>query len=362
MKATNLTTLSIIHLLVFFFLIYSVIIMGQETGVKPTQVPGSNSVSWDAYSKSYKFYHNGILRYEYSINDGDTEQGGTFNSLKAYDELYRTFLPSNKGGIAAILGGAYTVPWEDGVTYRNLHHELFDGDTVFSYWAMVANNDTCKYKYKMKILGRTLIIKIEVDSIGGIDNKATGVSLDRCEGATGKVAPIEIPYLPLFHILLANDIFTSFFGDWETTNASALLPIKLKDYSASSVRYAHDIYYYPKTDQKRNRVLETLYLTTSPNIEDVFPNIPNPVSPYRNEVANNILWDYRQPFARLIRQPWNYLERLWNAGVNNLWVQIHDWQHDQTTTPNYYTGYDDGLPCTLPANQRDQTGVGIWGS
>lgn len=87
MRVMNFTVIiKVTQLIIFIFLINSVIISGQETGVMPTQLPGLNSVIWDNYSNSYKFYHNGILRYEYTLLNGITSTGGTFNVIKAYDE------------------------------------------------------------------------------------------------------------------------------------------------------------------------------------------------------------------------------------------------------------------------------------
>ena len=250
-----------------------------QTTPQPTPVTGTNSVSFEASTNKYKFYLEGNLMYEYTVLSDTSTNGGSFNTLKAFADNGTWFLPSNFGGITAILGGFETGLWEPGVTFLRISHTILPGDTVYSYWKMMAHDDSCYYSYKMKIVGRTLIIKVEFDTQNSGGNKATFFCLDRCENASNP-RTIEIPYLPMFHILLSNDNFTSFFSDWEVTNCTRILPHDGSSYSSTSVRYAHDTQYVPKTNGQRNKLFELLYLTTSSNLNDVLPNIPNPVSSF----------------------------------------------------------------------------------
>lgn len=338
----------IIVLIVFLFIYIPEIFC--QSGVQPTPITGSNSVSYNSALSRYDFKFNGKLQYSVGVPI-KSSNGGTFNVLTAYADDGTRFLPSNFGGIQAILNGKTIHPYDSGVIYELLGRSVLNGDTVVNYWEMKYGTDYIKYKLKYKITGRTLIIKAEVDN--EYKDKVIQFGLDRCDSARTP-APIAIPYMPLFHILYSNDIFTSFFPDWELSNASELLSWNGSSYSDQSIKYTCDIVYKNKTDGSRNRMMETLYLTTSPNLEDVFPNIPNPVSGYKDTVANQIVWDYRQPFGRLIYPQWNYLKKLWDAGVKNVWVQIHDWQnYHNNPMNNVLTGYDDALPCVLPPNSNN---------
>ena len=183
--------------------------------VRPTQVPGTNSVSFDANTGTYNFYLNGSLCYSYTVLPGTSSNGGSFNVLKAYDYSGNYFLPSNFGGITAYLDGASRYPFDQGISYELLNRQILPGDTVLAYWEMRYRGDFIKYKYKFKIAGRTLIIRIAVDS--AYSDKALRFELDRCEHAV-KPAAIAVPYLPLFYVLYANDMFTSFFTDWQVIN------------------------------------------------------------------------------------------------------------------------------------------------
>ena len=98
-------------------------------------------------------------------SSGITKNGGSFNVLKAYDTNGNYILPSNFGGIRAYFGNDTIYPFNQGVTFNLLNHKIIQGDTVITYWQMNYKNDHIKYKYKFKIEGRTLIIRLEVDSL-----------------------------------------------------------------------------------------------------------------------------------------------------------------------------------------------------
>ena len=327
--------------LVSLFLLFVVSVYSQSTP-QPTQVSGTNAVTYDNGTSTYKFTLNSTVLYEYSLL-----KGGSFNALRARVSPTTTFLPSNFGGVKAILGGQERTPWDVGVTFKLLSNSLLSGDTVLAYWAMIYGVDTCKYKYKLKMAGRTLITIVEADSTSPTSTKASGFDLDRCEEAANPMV-LGVPYLTLFNLLLADSVYTSFFFDWEVTNASESYP-KNATYSATSKHYAQGVLYHQKTNGIMNRLKEKIYLTFSPNIEDVLPNIPNPVSPYLSASANRIVWDYWESFGKLTKAPYRHLDSLWNNGIRNIWLLIHVWQR---------MGYDNQLPDITPATLYNDPNFG----
>lgn len=322
-----------------------------QSGVQPTTIPGTNSISFNSGTSTFYFYHNGNLCYTYQVLPGTTTNGGSLNVLRAYANNETSFLPSNFGGIRAYLNGAERYPWDPGILFTLLNYQILLNDTVQVYWQMIYNGDYIKYKYKFKIVGRTLVFRVEIDN--EFTNKIREFDLDRSEECQNPEA-ISIPYLNLFYILYSNNIFTSFFTDWEISNASQIVP-KDPNYRYNpnySVRYSQTVIYNEKTNKIRNRMIETFYLTTSSDIEDVFPNIPNPVSQYKEEMANWIVWDYRERFNYLSNDTnTGEMDKIYNSGIRNIWLQIHNWQAYHGSGASYdSSGYDDGLPCTLPAN------------
>jgi hypothetical protein len=330
-----------------------------QTTVQPTPIGGINSVSFDSGSGSvkYLFKRNGIPCFKYSITND-----GSFKGILAYDSKGDSLWPSD-GGIGAYLGGDTCNQDTSYGKYFCLGHQILNNDTVYTKWEMRHNNDTLRYSYKFKLVGQTLVIVIESDSVDPSSNKAMYLTINQCYAKDKHPKPIRIPYLQLFSILLCDQDYVSFFSDWENTNASEIWGSNLEDAqidTTSRRSYAQVLRYNKKTNGLRNRLHETFYLTISSSFADVLPNIPNPISGYKDTSANHILWDYRQTFARLIRPPWRHLDTIWGSGVGNIWIQIHDWQHYHGTlrcdNSPQKTGYDDGYPCVLPANEENSAG------
>ncbi len=129
----------------------------------------------------------------------------------------------------------------------------------------------------------------------------------------------------------------SLFFDWEKTNASEIHPL-FYYFSNTSAYFAQNAFYKPNTSEQRRQVSETVYLTVSPSLSDVFPNIPNPSSPLKAVSAEHLVFDlWNDSFAGST----NFVNQLAHAGLEKIWVINHVWQNG---------GYDNMLPDVLPAN------------
>jgi len=198
------------------------------------------------------------------------------------------------------------------------------------------------FNYNLKIEGRTLILNVSKDD-AQMNDIAIQFNLDRCENVVNPVI-IGVPYLTLFNILYCdnsaydNKVFTSMFFDWTRTEASRLEPLN-ENFSSTSARFSQFAVYNHKTNYVRNPLDETIYLTVSPTIEDVFPNLPNPVSPKKQESISTMVFDYWQTFDHGLTD----LNTISNAGIGNLWWIVHVWQK---------AGYDVENPDVFPANDE----------
>ncbi len=302
----------------------------------------------------YIFKLGSTIKYEYTLGTD-----GSFLPIKTY--VGSTFSASDGGIFVEYLDSSdYSIKtaysWDATYTLLGERLDLDNGvgpnGTVVAEWIMkIPNGREWWYRYKMRIEGITLVINVEV-----LSNKdwVRGINMNQCGSDAASPVPISIPYLPFFYVLKANDQFTSFFADWQKSEASEIVPFDITQAEYSNNRfYGQLIIYKQLTNYSRNPLNETLYLTTSSEIEDVFPNIePNPISSKKSEVANTIMWDHREPYRWLLEnQPEATLpripdlQRMKDAGINNLWLQIHFWQRK---------GFDNGLPGALPAND------GLW--
>ena len=299
---------------------------------------GTNAITYNSALDSYEFACNGEIIYRYKVTNGSTysTSGGTLHALQAKDGQGSWYYPSNVGGISAWLAGAERRPWTSGVSFSRTSNPYQIGAYLYTSWRMQYSNDYIDYYLNFFIQGRTLTIYV------GENNgtaKTTKFDLDRSENTNGAKI-VGVPYLTMLNIMYINNRFTSMFIDWEATNSSTLLP-QNSQASSSSVYYAPISCYNAKTNGQRNSLKEIIYLTTSENLNDVLPNIPNPVSPYRNASANRMVWDYweheQNGFMSLSTD--NRLNEISTAGISNLWLLIHCWQR---------FGYDNHLPVMVP--------------
>ncbi len=302
----------------------------QITSPKPTLPSNtfSNSVVFDLKQKRFDFHYvgdDGLLKYEYR-----PDYGGSFHALHCVVNDSYKFRPSCFGGMSMVFNDTVIYPWSSGVQYILVDVET-SVDTLITRWQMKYESNTLNYTYRIHIAGRTLVIEAAAE-----DSISQCFFLDRAEETKDPVI-IYVPYLTLFNLLFTDDIFISLFFDWEKTNASEIQP--LADYfSNTSAYFAQTAYYNPNTAGHRRKVKETIYLTVSPSLQDVLPNVPNPTSPYKNISADHLVFDLWYDSFSSSQQ---YIKLLQNAGLKDIWVIYHKWQNG---------GYDNKYPDVMPAN------------
>lgn len=254
------------------------------------------------------------LRYELTPNTG------TMSDLAIYinDSLFLT--PSQRSGPLPIVDGKM-------VTLTSLSPQLtaaeLEGDKVRLSFNFRYGDQQGKLEYEISIKEKTLIWQVNSQQNfyatfnGGFE-------------LTDSDRVVEIPYYPAPVLTFERDgIWVSAFFDWNYTNSS-----RLEKEGPVAV-------YSPKTDGQRNNLAEIFYLVVSADIREVFPNIPNPESPYRELLAQKVIFDFwgGWPFEELGR----YLEILKKYGLDDLAIIQHNWQ---------YMGYDNGFPETIPAREN----------
>jgi len=286
-----------------------------------------NTVAFDPARGQYDFFYYGeedTIRYTYR-----SDRGGTLESLQCIVNGSYLFTPST-GGIGMMAQGSKIYPWTAGVGYM-LDKAETQADTLVVGWKMYYGNDTLRYHYNLHIQGRSLVIDAESEQ-----NCAHAFFLDRSRN-TLDPSVVHVPYLTLFNILYTNGSFCTLFFDWEKTNASKLVPIS-GEVNSSSVRYAQNALYEPNTAGERRALSETLYLTVSPTLHEVFPDIPNPTSQYKEVSANHMIFD---SWTSHFSDTEECLRKLKEDGIHDIWLIQHAWQNG---------GYDNKYPDVLPAN------------
>ncbi len=170
-----------------------------------------------------------------------------------------------------------------------------------------------------RLLGKTLAL-----SIAG-DQPAVAAFNAGSWGPVVRRRQMTVPYYdsPVYYLPREN-LFASVLLDWTA--------------SAATCHRGTETVYEPRTDGTRVPLAERVLFTPAWHLAEVFPNPPNPPSPWRNYLADKVvldIWDGK--FDQLAAN----LQALAGYGITRCLAIIHNWQRD---------GYDNGLPAHYPAN------------
>ena len=316
---------------IWFLLIVSFQVFAQ-TSPQPTPPAGafSTGVNFNFSQNSFDFNYQGVdgnVSYRYAPGTD-----GSPAAIKCVVNSY-TFSPS-LGGLAMYVGGAERFPWTPGVTFALLNASA-SADTLTTNWKMSYSTYTLHYTYKFFLSARTLVMDMTAQ-----EPIVSQVMIGRCENA---VSPriIPVPYLPSMNVLYTDNgtekLFMSEFFDWEQSDASLVSPLD-QVFSPTSVFFSQDERYFPVAGGSMNPAKERLYITVSPSIAEVLPNLPNPISPLKSVSSDHLVYDaWSYNFSNVLSD----VNLLNNSGVKNVWLIVHDWQNG---------GYDNMLPDVMPAN------------
>ncbi|RYX80804.1 hypothetical protein EON83_27005 [bacterium] len=136
------------------------------------------------------------------------------------------------------------------------------------------------------------------------------------------------------YFLQKENLFVNTFNDWTAS-------------SASTIQNGHAIY-NPLTDGTYRPLSERVVFSPAWNLDEVFPNIPNPPSPYLKEVGGKLVLDVwsGSSFFDIA----HVLPSYYAHGLRNVIILIHVWQRD---------GYDNGLPAHYPARASQGGDAGM---
>jgi len=181
-----------------------------------------------------------------------------------------------------------------------------------------------KVRYVFTLRGKGLEIAVQADRpvVGGF-------SLGHVAGAPLRRL-IAVPYLyGTVEYLGADRLFGGRYLDWTRSGASAC-PLG-------------DAQYKTKTDGTRNPLAEIGYVTLSPCVDEVLPNLNHPRSPFIGVLGDRIMLDVWRHHGGTYLGDAENLRELKDNGVDHVAIIDHDWQR---------YGYDVKLPDHIPANAR----------
>jgi hypothetical protein len=234
-------------------------------------------------NKDYKnkiVNEGGFYRFEYNGTDESFSYELSLNNILGDLSLY-------KGNRKIYTLSGRQLIGDDGnnilltVTDHTLKSDTLSFTCITDY-----HNKQKLFKVWYTIRQKSLIMGIkELDRDGFIREMSSGTILYN----QGQV--IKVPFLKYNYsgsqrpsVFYINDVFTSILFDWYITNASRW---EMKS-SSDGVFKGDNVIYIPKTDGNRNPLNEKLFINVSSRIDEVFPNISNPVSPMKNLYADRL--------------------------------------------------------------------------
>lgn len=274
------------------------------------------------YQNSFKKEPNGSYKFIYKGKDCEIEYLfipplSCLKNLKVIYNGKELHKPAYIGGPSLVFKGE-VVDWSNpDVDIKCDFQEGKEGVVGWEIWEY--KGERKRVKIDISIKGKTILLHFSSDE----------PVIHSINIAVSSLGRIFIPFLyeGQAQIAYLDPLFLSVFCDWWNTQASTI--------GADGASPT----YIPKTDGERNLPEEIFFLTASPYLEEVLPNIPNPPSPYLEELSQRLVLDI---WAGKFADDRNFLQELGKYGVNSLLIIKHDWQRE---------GYDNAYPTTMPANK-----------
>ena len=206
------------------------------------------------------------------------------------------------------------------------------GDVVESVWDCRLGERHAEVTYRFRLWQKSLVIDVrsDTDEIGEFHvGRVAGsqqprlVTLPYLTGAEQRPAVLVSgpETAPLFLFSLLDHCRSNSSEFWFVNR------VMETDEDAWIVKQNGGSRYLPKTDGERNSCFERLFLTVSPRFEEVLPNIPNPISPWKGVTG----------------------QRVWRAhGASNrerdyeLWKKIARYGMTKVVITDHETGWRDG--------------------
>ena len=253
---------------------------------------------------------DGVLEYEWQGPAATNE--GIFGALTLHGQMAGdSAVTVPLANSAALAWTASATPVETGWTQTNAACTLWRTFRVGSVLATV--------RVTGEMIGKSLVLGVSCDRplVSAFDAGAWGPVLRRRQMPTPYYTG-AVWFLPR-EGLFANEIL-----DWTS--------------SAASSHDGNTAHYAALTDGTRVPLRERVIFTAAWHLAEVLPNPPNAPSPWRDFLANKIVFDiWGGKFDHVAAQ----LTTLAGYGISNAVALIHDWQR---------SGYDNALPMHFPAN------------
>jgi len=260
----------------------------RDQTILPDNLTPDFKVELEAASERFTWHYRGsdghlIFRYE--------PKTGTLGDVTAeWVGRGKPFRPMAGGGV--VPGGIRErgKDFEHGSTRPELLGCRREGDTVVARWRLLRGLAAAELTYRLRLWQKSLVIDV-IEPSGEVTEVHFGraVEMDNPRLVTLPYLVGDYQHRPAVVVAGPPDkpLFLMGLIDHCRSNATSLW--FANQVGPEGVAYNGGSRYERKTDGVRNGCFERLFLTVSPRLEEVLPNIPNPKSPWMH-VAGERLW------------------------------------------------------------------------
>lgn len=183
------------------------------------------------------------------------------------------------------------IPAEEAASHwTHRGHELRD-DMLISRWQVSTPKGSKDITYRYRMQQKSLVIEMQEEGQG--PGVVAEVALGRAEGVSKpklfRVPMLNFDYAEAPRLLYSDGLFFFTQFDWYYSQASQLYAKKDFPLTETTAVYNGGARYIPLNDGRRVPLRERLFLTVSPDVQEVLPTIPNPPSPMAS-IMGDRLW------------------------------------------------------------------------
>lgn len=174
----------------------------------------------------------------------------------------------------------------------SLTHAEKSGDTLHIKSQVIVGTKASQFKFYYTLNQKSLICGMkELSDTGRVASVVLGSTAPVSDAPAS--ALFGVPFLNFIHtdipnVLYADGLFYFTQFDWYCSNATKFYAGTLGINGGAAV-YNGGVQYGAKTDGRRNPLQERLFINISPDVQEVFPTIANPKSPFRLQMGDR-LW------------------------------------------------------------------------
>lgn len=307
-------------------------------------------------ARNFVVAKEGTWEFHYEGNDANivytyVPKTGNLSDITVQFNDVAPFCLAKDGGPQCILGGRRYFPDMKGLDAKLLNIGLDDGKLTAQWRWTTETGQTLDWEIGLSIRGKSLVLEpssedeqsIAAFEMGYVD----GITKPQLFGMTYLNCRWDYPRL-----LATKDYILSIYSDWYNTNASAywvgvsLGGLKVAEVlSDSSARVLGGTVYDPLTNGKRVPLKERFFITISKEITELLPNIPNPPSIYRDEMAKTVCLARAyslQGYPTDVRDELAFWQNMKDYGAEDMFVRYHGAQFRTPLENNHTTLSLDG--------------------